>query len=216
MILIGIFLLIGILLFLGNKVQKKYYYNTLTLMILVMAIIQAPLFYYYMAGMSAFFLLIPYLAIGLGVSIYLLVPFYKKKDLVKTKFHKFGLITAITLGLISLFFGSIIVEKLDWKMRRKTRDTIVTNIKNEIQNRRTFDSYNIEKWNFPPISNGSKEINISKGEKGELTIRFYIDQGFIDHFSAFVYTNDSNELKRFYSSGASVKQLDYNWYRVSQ
>ena len=185
-------------------------------MILVMAIIQAPLFYYYTSGMLAIFQLIPYLAIGVGLSIYLLLPFYKKTDQVKTKFHKFGLITAITIGLISLLFGSIIVEKLDWEMRRKTRDAIVTNIKNEIQNRRTFDSYNIEKWNYPPISNGSKEINISKGEKGELTIRFYIDQGFIDHFSAFVYTNDSNELKRFYSSGASVKQLDYNWYRVSQ
>ena len=166
--------------------------------------------------MLAIFQVIPYLAIGVGLSIYLLLPFYKKTDQLKTKFHKFGLITAITIGLISLLFGSIIVEKLDWEIRRKTRDTIVTNIKNEIQNRRNLDSYNIEKWNFPPISNGSKEINISKGEKGELTVSFYIDQGFIDHFSAFVYTNDSNELKRFYSCGASVKQLDYNWYRVSQ
>lgn len=166
--------------------------------------------------MLAIFQLIPYLAIGVGLSIYLLSPFYKKSDQVKTKFHKFGLITAITLGFISLLFGSSIVEKLDWVMRRKTRDTIVTNIKNEIQNRKTFNSYNIENWNFPPISNGSKEIDISKGEKGELTISFYIDQGFIDHFSAFVYTNDPNELKRFYSSGASVKQLDYNWYRISQ
>lgn len=216
MILIGIFLLIGILLFLGNKAQKKYYYNTLTLIILIMAIIQAPLFYYYTSGMLAIFQVIPYLAIGVGLSIYLLLPFYKKTDQLKTKFHKFGLITAITIGLISLLFGSIIVEKLDWEIRRKTRDAIVTNIKNEIQNRRNLDSYNIEKWNFPPISNGSKEINISKGEKGELTVSFYIDQGFIDHFSAFVYTNDSNELKRFYSSGASIKQLDYNWYRVSQ
>ena len=86
----------------------------------------------------------------------------------------------------------------------------------EIQNRKTLNSYNIEKWNFPPISNGRKEIDISKGEKGELTIIFYIDQGFIDHFSAFVYTNDSNELKGFYTFGASVKQLDCNWYRVSQ
>jgi len=216
MILIGIFLLIGILLFLGNKAQKKYYYNTLTLIILIMAIIQAPLFYYYTSGMLAIFQLIPYLAIGVGLSIYLLSPFYKKSDQVKTKFHKFGLITAITLGLISLLFGSSIVEKLDWVMRRKTRDTIVTNIKNEIQNRKTLNSYNIEKWNFPPISNGRKEIDISKGEKGELTIIFYIDQGFIDHFSAFVYTNDSNELKGFYTFGASVKQLDCNWYRVSQ
>ena len=216
MILIGIFVLIALLIFLGNKAQKKYFYNTLTLMILIMAIIQAPLFYYYTSGMLAFFILIPYLAIGVGLSIYLLVPFCKKNDLVKTKFHQFGLIIAITLGLISLFFGPTIVEKLDWEMRRKTRETIITSIRNEIQNRRTFNSYNVEKWNFPPISNGSKEIDISKGEKGELTIRFYIDRGFIDHFSAFVYTNDPNELKRFYSSGTSVKQLDYNWYRVSQ
>ncbi len=78
MILIGIFVLIALLIFLGNKAQKKYFYNTLTLMILIMAIIQAPLFYYYTSGMLAFFILIPYLAIGVGLSIYLLVPFAKR------------------------------------------------------------------------------------------------------------------------------------------
>jgi hypothetical protein len=199
-------------------------YNKLTIVVLIMAIIQAPFFYYYTFGIFAFFVVIPYLFIGLGLTIWLLVAVLKNTNSQMTIFHKLGIVLTISIGSLSLFFGEDIIEKLDWKLRRNSREEIVQLVKAD--KLKPNVSHNniictLDNWEFPPISNGGNEIAIYKTDTGKLTVEFYINRGFLDHYSAFVYTDDAEKIKELenhisYEKGNHInKQLDEHWYRVS-
>ncbi|WP_243348171.1 hypothetical protein [Parabacteroides sp. FAFU027] len=195
----------------SNKSIKPPRHNTLSIIALIMAIIQAPLFYYYTTGLLSIFQIGFYLIVGLGFTIYLFSLLIKKEGTPLTKAFKYRLWVTFFIGAISFFYGPMFMEKADWTLRRSSREEIIMKIKKgEIRDSK------LDGWNFPPISNGGNEIEISKRKKGLLTVMFYIDRGFIDHCSAFVYTNDANELKDIKSWYSSVEQLDKNWYRVSK
>jgi len=189
-----------------------------------MAIIQAPLIYYYTYGLFAFFIVIPYLIIGLGLTVWLLTAVLKNKNSEKSKFQKIGVILSISIGSLTLFFGEDLIEKLDWNLRKNSRLEIIELIKAD--KLRPNVSHNniictLDNWNFPPISNGGNEIAIYKTAENKLTVEFYINRGFIDHYSAFVYTDDEKKIKELdermtWKKGLHVnKKLDENWYRVS-
>ncbi|MDP4268869.1 MAG: hypothetical protein Q8909_01955 [Bacteroidota bacterium] len=176
-----------------------------------MAIIQAPLFYYFTTGMLSLFQIGFYSIVGLGLTIKLFAPLIKNDGPLQTIAYKCRLWATFFIGALSFFYGPKTMEKIDWTLRRSSREEIIMKIrKGEIRDTK------LESWNFPPISNGGNEIEISKSKKGLLTVMFYIDRGFIDHCSAFVYTNDADELKDMKSWYSSVVQLDKNWYRVSK
>lgn len=189
-----------------------------------MAIIQAPLFYYYTFGLFSIFIVIPYLIIGLGLTVWLLTVVLKNKNLEITRFQKLGVILTITIGSLTLFFGENIIEKLDWQLRRNSREEIIELIKAD--KLKPNVSYNkiictLENWNIPPISNGGNEIAIYKTDGNKLTVEFYIDRGFLDHYSAFIYTNDKKKIQELeeritFNKGLHVnKKLGENWYRIS-
>lgn len=189
-----------------------------------MAIIQAPLIYYYTFGLFAFFILIPYLIFGLGLTIWLLTVVLKNKKPEITTFQKLGLILTISIGSLTFFFGEDIIEKLDWQFRRNSREEIIELIKAEklkpnVSHNKILCS--LDNWNFPPISNGGNEIMIYMTENNKLTVVFYINRGFLDHYSAFVYTNDNEKIQELeqrttLNKGLHInKKLDKNWYRVS-
>ena len=87
-----------------------------------MAIIQAPLFYYYTFGLFAFFIVIPYLIIGLGLTACLLTIVLKNKHSETTTFQKLSLILTISIGSFTLFFSGGIIQELDWQFRRTSRE----------------------------------------------------------------------------------------------
>lgn len=199
-------------------------YNILTIVVLLMAIIQAPIVYYYTSGFIAFFVVIPYLLIFGGLIVWLLVVVIENRYLVKTTFRKVGIILTISIGSLTMYFGEVLVEKLDWHLRRSTREEIIELIK--VDSLKPNVSHNniictLDNWNFPPISNGGNEIAIHKTADNKLTVEFYINRGFLDHYSAFVYTDDENKIKELeerISSKMDIyanKKLDQNWYRVS-
>ena len=203
---------------------KTKLYNFLTILVLTLAIIQAPLFYYFTFGLFAIFIVIPYLAIGLGLTVWLITAVLKNKNSAITRFQKSGAVLTIIIGSFSLFLNEEIIEKLDWKFRRDTREEIVELIK--VGKLKPNVSHNniicaLNNWNIPPISNGGNEIAIYKTDENNLTVEFYIDRGFLDHYSAFVYTNDKDKIKELdekttLNKGLHVnKKLDDNWYRVS-
>jgi hypothetical protein len=71
-----------------------------------------------------------------------------------------------------------------------------------------------------PISNTTNDIDIDENASGIVSMKFYIDRGFLDHYSAFVYTNDPDQIRTLNSGigsfgGGVVKKLETNWYRVS-
>ena len=139
-------------------------------------------------------------------------------------FHKLGVILTISIGCLSLVFGEDIIEKLDWKFRRNSREEIVQLVKTD--KLKPNVSHNniictLDNWNFPPISNGGNEIAIYKVDSSKVTVEFYINRGFLDHYSAFVYTNDTEKVKELeehisFEKGLHFnKKLDEHWYRVS-
>ena len=153
----------------------------MTFIVLIMAIIQAPFFYYYTFGMSVFFVAAPYLIIGLSLTIWLLIAALRSPKSQVTKFHRVGLILTISIGSLSLLFGERMIEKLDWKFRRNSREEIVQLVKEG--KLKPNVSYNdiictLDKWKFPPISNGGNEIAIHKSDSTAVTVEFFSNRGF--------------------------------------
>lgn len=103
--------------------KKKY--DVLTVFVLIMAIIQAPLVYYYTSGLFAFFIVIPYLFVGLGLTIWLLSLVTKKSNEQITVFHRIGVFLTIFIGCVSFIFGEDLIEKFDWNLRRNSREEII-------------------------------------------------------------------------------------------
>lgn len=180
-----------------------------------MAIFQAPLIYYYTSGLTSLFF-IPYILIGAALTFGLTFVLMKKKLI--TGIQKAGLISTIVIGSLSLFFGHILIEKIDWNLRKSTRNKIVALVKtNQLQPNSSYykNICKLKRWNIPPISNGGNEIVIYKTEDGKFTIRFYIDRGFLDHYSAFTYTDNPADIKMFKEKTKTYKKIDTNWYRES-
>lgn len=203
---------------------KTILYTILTIFVLTMVIIQAPLIYYYTFGLFALFIVVPYLVIGLGLTVWLLIVVLKNKNSAVTRFQKLGVVLTISIGSFTLFFGEEIIEKLDWQFRRNSREEVINLIKAEkLKPNVTYNSIicTLDNWNIPPISNGGNDIAIYKNDDNKLTVEFYINRGFLDHYSAFVYTNDKEKIKELeerttLNKGVHVnKKLDKNWYRVS-
>lgn len=204
--------------------MKKTTYDILAILVLTLSIIQAPIIYYYTFGLFALYVVIPYLFIGLGLTLWLLIAILRNKNAQLTFFHKLSLALTIFIGCLSFFLGEEVVEKLDWNLRRNSRDEIVQLVKaNKLIPNVAHNNIicKLDSWSFPPISNGGNEIAIYKSESGKLTVEFFINRGFLDHYSAFVYTNDNEKIKQLekymsYQHGQHInKQLDVNWYRVS-
>ncbi|UCS91952.1 hypothetical protein KZP23_14605 [Echinicola marina] len=203
--------------------SKSNIYSILSIFLLFMAIIQAPIFYYYTFGMIAILIIVPYVVFGFGLTIWLLVVIVKKSDQI-TRTPKITIGLTFLIGSFTLIFGESLIEKLDWNLRKNDREVIIELIKEDkIQPNGKYNNgiAKLSNWNFPPISNGGNEITIYKTESSKVTVEFYINRGFLDHYSAFVYTNDTEKIKELeehmsYQKGLQLnKKLDENWYRVS-
>jgi hypothetical protein len=65
-----------------------------------------------------------------------------------------------------------------------------------------------------PFQNGSGQII----DPRKLTIKFYVDRGLLDHYSAFIFTNDSTRIKEFdqkVKEGAGDHNIEFNWYMIN-
>ncbi|UJP64741.1 hypothetical protein IPZ59_18410 [Mongoliitalea daihaiensis] len=203
--------------------NKSNIYSILSFFLLLMAIIQAPLFYYYTFGMLAIIIIAPYVVVGFGLTIWLLVVMVKKSDQIK-RTPKIILGLTFLIGSLTLVLGESLIEKLDWSIRKKEREEIIELIKEgKIQPNGKYNNgiAKLSNWNFPPISNGGNEILIYQSSEGFFTVKFFINRGFLDHYSAFVYSEDQDEIKEIeerisYSNGLHKnKKIDKNWFRVS-
>jgi len=204
--------------------MTKSGYNILTSFVLTMAVIQAPLIYYYTFGMSGLVITGLFGFIGFALTMWLLSGVLNNANSQVTKFQKWGVILTIAIGSTSLFLGESVTEKLDWRLRRNSREKIVELVK--ACKLKPNENYNnsicsLDNWNFPPISNGGNEIVIYKVDSNRTTVEFFINRGFLDHYSAFIYTDDPEEIKDLeehmtYEKETQLnKKLDKNWYRVS-
>lgn len=204
--------------------NKKNIYNNLTKLILIVVIIQNPIIYYYSSGLIVF-LLIPLIFIEFIIFFWLFVVIIRDDFGLSTKLQKRGLLIAVLIFVFSITYSEQTIEYLDWHIRRSSREEIVNLIKNK--KIKTNIKYRnrvilLEKWNLPPISNGGNEILVDYYSDNKITVEFFINRGFLDHYSAFVYTNslqkinNLNEHIKYTKSDKSLNyKIDNNWYRVS-
>lgn len=206
--------------------MKKIILNFLTGLVLVMSAIQIPFFYYYSFGFLAFLGMLLYQVLGLSVTIYLTILIIRNKDRKTTKFRIICVLLTIMFGSISVILSldyniTEKLEKWDWEYRLKDRNKIVQDIKNGKKFKRDYGRFELEELYFPPISNYDNTISFDKENDSIVTVKFYIDSGFLDHYSAFVYTNDTSTIReleeraKFEKTKENNKILGNNWFRVS-
>jgi len=173
--------------------------NRLILFSLYLAIIQMPAIYYYINGVLALFLLMLYLPMVAGLTIFLVVAVLRKPKTERATEHIMGLILTIFIGTWTMIFGESTIEKYEWLLRKDTRKDIVRRIKaGEIAADITrYGVYHLPIWYQPPISSSGNDISIEKTEQQTLTVEFFINRGFLDHYSAFLYTDDPGTIQTF-------------------
>ncbi len=150
--------------------------------------------------------------IGFVLSVYLLVKLKQSES--NTTFIKIGCFVGIALGIATLF-SEHVVENLDWTLRRVARAQIVEQVKSG-----RFEGGHLYGWYFPPISNGHNNIPVERPTAKTVSVEFLINSGFLDHYSAFLYTNDPEKIKDIEERIISGERkgfakLDTNWYRVN-
>jgi hypothetical protein len=186
--------------------------TTITCIVLLMALLQGPLIYYYCSGFRAMLFLPPYMAVGFALSVYLVIKLRHKES--NTPFIKIGCFVGISLGIAALLSEDVI-EYLDWKLRRGTRNEIVEQVK-----KGNLEGGHLSGRYFPPISNSNNYLGVEKSAGKTVSVEFLINAGYLDHYSAFLYTNDPDKIKEIEErivAGKSegYKKLDTNWYRVN-
>lgn len=193
--------------------------NLLALSIIFLALFQGPFMYYYASGFMAEILMLPYLFVGFFLSALLLYRIAVKREKT-TKFHIAALIFGIIIGTVSIFSEDYL-EKIDWYLRKAQREEIISRIKNgSIKYDTNKSVHHLEEFKYALISNGGNDIAISSNEKNQLEVEFFINRGLLDHYSAFVYANDPNEIKRIENDIESTAnennyKIEKNWYRLS-
>ncbi len=73
--------------------------------------------------------------------------------------------------------------------------------------------------NFPYYNDFSIKSRIKDSiNVNSMTVIFYTDKGLLDHYSAFIFTNDSIKIKsleRNVGDGGNDYKLEKNWYLVN-
>lgn len=126
----------------------------------------------------------------------------------------FDCISAV-IGYYFMFF-SLSHENLDnfdWEINKERREKIIKIIKKE------NDDFHSKKFLIPdslalaPLTK-SRYVYINHKKDSLIHVMFYTDRGLIDHYTAFVYTNDSVNINSLIEEGET--RLSKNWFYVKK
>jgi hypothetical protein len=172
--------------------------------------------YYYGPGAlptSALFLeiMLPFGVIAFGGATWIAFRRFEKIHMVA-----FLPLAIVLIGIVSTPIMIALIPTLDWKWRVDRRKEIVASI-----NARTgyTQEHEVLGFNdFPPISNRENQVEVIHHWGNSVTIEFIIDGGLLDHYEAFVYTNNHTELMEFSrllaTDPSRIQMLERNWFRV--
>lgn len=184
----------------------------LTTIALILAFIQGPVLYYCTSGFFELFGADFFGLTGLLLTIILFSQILQHKSS-NTKYHLLGFALAFFIGTWTYWRNP--TEYFDFKLRMSERNKIIDQFKNG-----TLKSAHLPGSYFLPISNGGNDLDILENGGDIVSIGFYIDRGFIDHASEFLYTNNPDEIQHLETQIRSndrdtvVKKLADNWYRM--
>jgi hypothetical protein len=198
----------------------------LTTVILLMAILQGPFLYYFTEGFIKLLSTMLFAATGIIVSLRILLELFKNR-LSNRPYHICGLVLAVCVGIGTLQPSTM--EWVDFNLFLGKRNEIVSQVKSKKLNPNVSSGKNdgivtLNTW--LPLSRGENQILVHRTNDGVATIEFYIDRGFVDHFSAFLYTNNPDEIQDLgkgvvpsefgvSGGGGAVKKLRDHWYRIA-
>lgn len=126
-------------------------------------------------------------------------------------------ITGITFYLVYFAMNSDNLDSLDWKINYNRRQKIVRLAKEKKLKNVGGITYKIPftLTLFPYIK--SNDVIINYQNDTALTVMFYTDRGLVDHYSAFIYSNDSTqiqELEEKVMRGGNDFKKEANWYFI--
>jgi len=148
-------------------------------------------------------------------TVILFIKFFDKK-LTYTIFVDF-IVTAASIYIIYYVLTPDNLDNFDWKSNYKKRQKIVELAKEkklEHVRGRTF-KFPKSLTLFPFIK--SNTVAIDHQIDTSLTITFYTDTGINDHYSGFVYSNDSTQIKILNDKvklGGNDLKKEENWYFI--
>jgi hypothetical protein len=184
--------------------------------VLIAAIVQPFIFYFYTYGMGFVFLAIPYSVLGLGFTIVAFQQVIKLNE--EGKSWKMLFVMAVLSPIIAIGFFFIDMESIDWVWQLSKREQIIADIKSgKIP---TTEKHNkVKLHTFPPLSNGGNEIMIYKYPDNTFDITFFVDRGFLDHWLEYRYTNNIEQQQLIEKRIAEGKpnlyrKLKDEWYRL--
>jgi hypothetical protein len=193
-----------------NIVKSK---NLLTTTTLLLALLQGPYIYYYTTGFFRMLVTIFYGTTGLLMTINLARKILKQKNS-NTRYHYIGLSVAFIIGLLTIRQDNIVY--LGWKFRLNERTQVVANVKKGLIKPNNYGICHISSHSILPLSNGGNNISLLNNKNGITSIEFYTDRGFIDHYSALLYTDNPTEITEIENSlnnkSSFYKKLSKNWY----
>jgi hypothetical protein len=176
-----------------------------------MALFQGPYFYYFTSGFIKLIFLLPFAIAGLLLTVILFFNLIIHRS-TNSRYHITGLAVAFIIGIFTSFGRGM--EFLDFNLRMSERGKIVNEVKNG-----PIKSGSITDEGFFPIANGGV-VSFTKYPNGTVYVEFFIDRGFIDHYSSFIYTDDPHEIYNLDNNKGGafisiIKKLDNNWYRIA-
>jgi hypothetical protein len=163
-------------------------------------------------GFFDFLLTLAFIPIVVLVTVVALIINIKPKWQPKLFFLNLG-IGAFTFVVYWFFIDREKIHKLDWDINKEKRETIIELIKEgKIKDEKIPDSLELR------LNCSSDEFHIQTKTDSSLTVLFYTDYGLLDHYSAFIYSNDSNDLIQLNEqvrNGGNDYKINENWFEVN-
>jgi hypothetical protein len=176
-----------------------------------------PFFVYYSTGPVGMFTFMLYALLGLILSLIFLVKIFKSLKFVPLPFVLGSI--GILLGLGIFFYGDSL-ENIDWSIHRAEREKIIEKLKKDYSGE-NFQGL-VQLNSYFPLSNGGNEVYINMAAGQYLTVKFWIDRGFLDSHSEFVYTDNPSDIedldriiKQHEDYTTLYRKIDEHWYRVN-
>lgn len=127
-------------------------------------------------------------------------------------------ISAAGFFLIYFVLAPQRLDEADWRINFNRRQKIVA-----MANAGELTSTNGGAWYSIPDSLHlfpffkTQEVVMGRNGKSGITVTFYTDRGLLDHYSAFIYTNNPDDIKLFdekVKEGGNDFKKEVNWYFI--
>lgn len=129
------------------------------------------------------------------------------------------IVLGISLTSCKIFKSS---RQIDWKKEWIESGGALKDLTQQIKKNEN-GIYKPGNNNFPlsfhyPFDEGFSIGYSAQIDTGAISIRYYLDRGLLDHFSAFIYTNDSAELAELeikIQQDGNDSKIEEHWYIVN-